>query len=300
MDSLQELEIIRKKMKLKKRIFFSILAIVFLSGFIFDSNVYDFFLVFFYFFFLIWFVILRIILSFDENKFKQIYKQNVVLSCFNEIFSNVDYKTKDGLAKSVIENTGMMDVGDIYDSNDYISAKYKEINFVCSDVKIKKSYSDGNGGRIYKVIFKGQWFVFDFCKSFRSNIQVCDKSFEGSKRGKFFDSEHYYKLDMEDADFNDIFDVYAINEFDAFYVLTPQTMEKIKELNSKLSGNLLFCFIDNRLHVGLNNMNDFFEPKINKKLNIEYDKRRIHDEIKIITGFVDILDLDSELFKRRS
>ena len=42
------------------------------------------------------------------------------------------------------------------------------------------------------------------------------------------------KVKMEDVDFNRMFKIYAENELDAFYILTPNMMEKIKKLNLAL------------------------------------------------------------------
>ena len=122
----------------------------------------------------------------------------------------------------------MMNTRDKYHSNDYISAKYKEINFECADVHIEEEYRDSDGDTSYTTIFKGQWFIFDFNKNFKANIQICEKSFRGTKRGVFFSNEVYEKVKMEDVDFNSMFKIYAENELDAFYILTPNMMEKIK------------------------------------------------------------------------
>ena len=108
----------------------------------------------------------------------------------------------------------------------------------------------------------------------------------------------YNKVSMEDMEFNKEFKVYAQNELDAFYVLTPNCMEKIKELKDKTKGRLLLCFINNRLHVGLYNNKDLFEANIFKKINLEEEQNKTLNEMKIITEFVDTLDLDNDLFRR--
>ena len=104
---------------------------------------------------------------------------------------------------------------------------------------------------------------------------------------------------MEDVKFNQHFDVYAKNEVDAFYVITPSFMEKIKKLNSDLKGDFLFCLIDSKLHIGLNNSDDLFEPDFYKKVDLDVEKVKVLKDIKIITDFVDVLDLDNDLFKGR-
>ena len=75
-------------------------------------------------------------------------------------------------------------------------------------------------------------------------------------------------------------------------------MEKIKNLARTVSGKLLLCFINNELHIGLYNYKDSFEHSVYKKIDEEKINDDISKEIKIITNFVDELDLDNSLFRR--
>lgn len=234
----------------------------------------------------------------DRQNYKTIYKRNIVLETFKDFFTDIQYHSNTGLHENIISETNMMKTGDRYSSNDYIVAKYKNINFSSSDVEIEEKHKDSDGNTHYTTIFKGQWFIFDFNKKFKANVQICEKNFYGATRGGLFSTKTYHRIKMEDIEFNKIFKVYAENEFDAFYILTPNTMERIKELNRKITGNLLFCFIDNKMHVGIHNDKDLFEPNIYKKIDLKKEKEKILNEIKIITEFVDILDLDNDLFKR--
>lgn len=53
------------------------------------------------------------------------------------------------------------------------------------------------------------------------------------------------------------------------------------------------------MHIGLHNKKDLFEPNVYKRINLEEEKQKILIDVKIITEFVDTLDLDNDLFKRR-
>ena len=189
-------------------------------------------------------------------------------------------------------------MGDRYTSNDFISAKYKNINVVQADIHIEEEHettdSDGTTTRTWVTIFKGRWMIFDFNKLFKANIQVSQKGFGNSKLSNWGSETKYKKVMMEDQAFNNTFRTYAQSEHDAFYILTPSLMEKIKKLTSNISGKLLFCFIDNKLHIGIQNNKDSFEHGIFTKINEE----NVTKEIKLITNFVDELSLDNDLFRR--
>lgn len=236
------------------------------------------------------------------REFNLAFKQTFVLKALNSVFNDLVYEPEKGLNKEVIRYTGMMDMGDRYYSNDFISCKYKNINVIQADVHIEEERtttdSDGNTSTTYVTIFRGRWMVFDFNKSFKANVQICQKGFTNSRRYSRSSDLRYEKVLMEDQEFNNNFRVYAQNEHDAFYILTPALMEKIKKLVSNISGSLLFCFVDNKLHIGIENGKDSFEHNIFTKIDEEKVTNDISQDIKLITDFVDELDLDNDLFRR--
>lgn len=246
--------------------------------------------------------IINFILKKPARNFILAFKEAFVLKSLKSVFTDLDYKPEKGLNESIIMNTGMMKMGDRYTSNDYVSGKYKNINVVQADVHIEdeRQYtdSDGNTTTYWVTLFRGRWMIFDFNKKFKANIQVRHKSFENSKLGNWWDDVKYQKVMMEDQEFNNTFKIYAQNEHDAFYILTPALMEKIKKLTASVSGKLLFCFIDNKLHVGLQNNKDSFEHGFLIKINEEKVMDEISKDIKLITNFVDELSLDNDLFRR--
>lgn len=108
----------------------------------------------------------------------------------------------------------------------------------------------------------------------------------------------FKKVELESLEFNKKFNVYAKEEIEAYYILTPNMMERILNVNEKIKGDLLFCFIDNKLHIGLYNNRDLFEPNIHKKINLERDTLKTMEELNIITNFIDLMNLDNDLFRR--
>lgn len=294
--TLEQLETLRKKIAKKQTIGYAIVIILlFLNIFILKNRGIIASIL------IIGIVVVNLVTIKDKKEFKKMYKSTVVLQTLKTIFSNVCYQPERGLRKEVLKDTAMINMGNRYYSNDYISAKYKNIPFISSDVLIQDEYTDSDGDTHVVTLFQGQWFIFDFNKTFKADIQICEKDFRNSKRGNLFGKDKFKKVELEDIEFNKRFNVYAQNELDAFYVLTPATMQKIKEVEDRVSGSLLFCFIDNKLHVGLYNNKDLFEYKnIYKPVNLETEKNNILTDMKNITEFVDVLDLDNDLFRREN
>ena len=239
----------------------------------------------------------------STNQFSQEYKNMFVRTSLESVFDNLNYQPDQGLAKGIIADTKMMRMGDRYSSNDYVAGDYKGIHVEQADVHIEEEHvstdSKGNTTTHYETLFKGRWMVFDFNKEFKANVQVVQKGFSNSKRGSIFSKkeEKYKKVQMEDADFNKKFKVFAQNEHDAFYILTPQMMDRIRRIAEGIKGKIIFCFVDNRLHVGVHNKEDSFEHSLFRKVDPEQVKTQVLGDIGLITGFVDELSLDTKLFK---
>ena len=165
-------------------------------------------------------IIITMILSSKPSKeFKMAYKNTFVLKALKSVFDDLEYNPVNGFPKSVIQNTGMMHIGDRYSSNDYIKGKYKNINIEQADVHIEEEVtttdSEGNTTTYYDTIFMGQWMIFDFNKSFSANVQVCGKGFYNAKRDSWGSNLKYKKVEMEDEDFNKRFRVYAQDDHEA-------------------------------------------------------------------------------------
>lgn len=245
-------------------------------------------------FILIFIALMSLVAMNDIIKYKELYKKQVVEVVFNSIFTDVKYNPDEGIPKKSIKQTNMIYMGNKYSSNDYICAEYKGIHFEFSDVNMGFKYFND-----YITIFHGQWFIFDFNKPFKADMQISSLSFFSDKHGTIFDDDKLQKVELENIEFNKKFNVFAKDELDVFYVLSPNFMEKLIELDKSIYGKLLFCFVDGKLHVGVYNNEDLFCPQsIFKKINLEKERDKILKEIKLITDFIDVLELDKNLFMR--
>lgn len=244
-----------------------------------------------------------IIVSGPKKKYVDNFKNYFVRRTLEKIFTDLQYNPDSGIPESVILGTGMMYTGDRYTTNDLISGKYKNINFMQSDVLIEEERestdSDGHTTRYYVTIFQGRWMIFDFNKTFKANVEVCEKGFSGNQANTLFGDSKYQKVKMESEEFNKKFRVYAQDPHDAFYIITPSLMEKIKRLEAANKGKLFLGFCNNQLHVGIHDGSDSFEPgSCFSKINEEEVMNRMSTDVSKITMFVDELELDNDLFRK--
>lgn len=244
-----------------------------------------------------------IIISGPKKSYVDNFKNYFVKRTLEKIFTDLQYNPDRGIPEAVISGTGMMYTGDRYTTNDLILGKYKNINFMQSDVHIEEEHestdSDGHTTRYYVTIFQGRWMIFDFNKTFKANVEVCEKGFSGNQANTLFGKSKYQKVKMESEEFNKKFRVYAQDPHDAFYIITPSLMEKIKRLEAANKGKLFLGFCNNQLHVGIHDGSDSFEPgSCFSKINEEEIMNRMSTDVSKITMFVDELELDNDLFRK--
>ena len=246
-------------------------------------------------------IILAILFTYkDARQYKKLYKSYFVEQNMKKIFTDLHYDHTSGMPKSVLESTHVINTGDAYSSNDYTTAKYKDVAFSQADVTIQEESTDSDGNTHYTTIFKGRWMIFEFPKPFTFRLQVVEKWFSASRKLRK-DKETRRKIERirtESIEFDKRYKVYAEDGFEAYYILDPAFLSHIEDLGNSHKGKLMLAFIDNKLHVALNDGNDAFEPPSPfKKLDEKTESAKIHHDIKTITDFVDFLKLDRKLFK---
>lgn len=228
----------------------------------------------------------------DYKTFNKEFKRLYVVDALKKVFKNVKYTPEYGFTKEEVRKNGALYTGDRFYSNDFISGTYKNIKFAQSDVHVQKKEEttdkDGNKSTYYVTIFRGRLMVFNFNKNFKYNLKV--------SRGRYVGyNEHVVK--MEDEEFNKMFTVVAQSDIEAFYILTPHFMKRIKDIQNKMKGSINFTFTNNKLYVAVNNGEDSFEWSMYREIDDKEVEKQLISEIKLITDFVDELDLENDLFK---
>lgn len=234
-----------------------------------------------------------------KKEYVTVYKNLLVRTALESVFDDFKFYPSLGISENEIRFTNMMQLGNRYQSEDYIKGIYKGVPFEQSDVLIQNVTSTGKTTTTI-TYFEGRWMIFEFNKDFRCDLQVREKGFSYSKKksGLFTASqEKRQKIEFEDINFNNSFNVYGQDNQEAFYLLTPQIMEAMCDLSHRTNGKIMFCFVHNKLHVAVNTGKDSFEPPIFRNIDIQAECTKISDEINLITQFIELLNLDKTIYK---
>ena len=138
-----------------------------------------------------------------------------------------------------------------------------------------------------KGIFKGIIFVADFNKEFHGMTQVTSIS-----QSSFLNEVIGGRIQMEDAKFNNKFDVYSTDEVEARYILSPNLMERLLALNKKFNTKIQIAFSKSDVIILIDSKHNNFEAKlfsaitdshINKDYQVANDLLSIVDELNLNT-----------------
>lgn len=245
--------------------------------------------------FLLIFLCALVVTSNDCKQFKKDYKFLIITYIIKKKFSDAHYNPYKGIGRERISNTNVIYMGNQYKSSDYVYGKYKDIPFSTSDIQTLMEFKTKDNYNIQVPMFTGQWFIFDFNKTFKADVQVREKWFTFATRRTFLGNNTLYRYKLEYIRFNQKFKVYAQNELDVFNVLTQNMIGRIKNVERKVRGKIMFCFIENEIHIGLYRYVDLFENRpIYEKIDLDKEKYVLKN-LRPILEFID--GLDNDLFK---
>ena len=233
------------------------------------------------------------------GEFKTKFKAIFVEEPFRAVFQEVIYDKDQGFPKEIIRETGMMMLGNRYYTNDYVMGHYKDVKFERADVKIQQHTSNGKTSHT-TTYFNGRWMIFEFHKDFHFDLQIIKNGFYYTQKNQTFftdSDDRRHRLELEDVYFNEQFTVYAQDDHEAYYILTPVFMEVLKNLYNSMDGSFMLGFVHNQLHVAINTKRDAMEPSVFSSIELYDIKQDVQREIDAIINIINGLDLDRDIYK---
>ncbi len=231
-----------------------------------------------------------------SKAYSLVVKEIVIKKIFESAFDTINYQPNKGFEESYIGGLEMYERGNRYNSEDLLMGSYKGVGFSQADVDIKTVTSNGKTTTTV-TNFKGRFIICDFFKDFEGYHQIRSNHsfFANKKPGRFFGSRSAKEINFESNEFNKQFTCYTNNEQEAFYLITPNYMEVMSTLAKELNCEVVFGFIDHKLHIAIYNNEDAFEVSDNKINDIFVN--RILKEAELIKYVIDGLQLDLDIFK---
>ncbi|MBO4998604.1 MAG: DUF3137 domain-containing protein [Lachnospira sp.] len=241
----------------------------------------------------------------NQKELKRLYKETFMKGILEEYFEDVDYRWETGISQYQFFDTGIFEEYKIssYHSEDYLSGVYKGVSFKQVDVEFTRRETTGDHPKDVTV-FSGRLFEFDDSfKQVQSVKVVPEIEVRAENR---FQIERQDIVKMENMEFNKVFAVASASPQEAFYVLTPQVMERLMDIHNRykkselddgsrnniegLYRTIAFHFKQDKLYVVIDHM-DSFDSNFLKEVDYPTEKEKIRKHIQVIIDVIEMLKL---------
>ena len=220
------------------------------------------------------------------------FKHEVAAEVFKIVCPTASYAPLEGIAESVFDEPGLFSTRGGFKSDDRVRGRIGQTPFEAADVS--RSYSTGGKNSRTVVVFRGLFFHLDFNKTLRGVTLVDPDAANGTSIG---DRSGLTRVTLENPAFDAKFAVYASDEVEARYILTPAMMERILALQSRTEKNVHLAFKGNRAYLGVNYGRPLFEPGIAASTSVD----AIHEmaaHFALADGIVHELDLNTRIWTK--
>lgn len=195
--------------------------------------------------------------------FCQNYKNKYVLVKLRERpgFSALKYFQNRGFSFQELSGTGLLPLKGLsfFESKDYWEGTCGQVRFRAAHVEV------GDPEQNAVPLFQGQVMVFSLFHAFKvseSAIQVFPRQMAGKRTGHILPN----RVELEHEAFHQKFFVFAEDAHNAFYILTPQTMEDLIAFADQVHGDPFFVFSGPFLYVGCEQMRNPFDAVVDTPL----------------------------------
>ena len=161
------------------------------------------------------------------------------------------------------------------------------------DAKLTKTTGSGKSRRTVTV-FRGPLVISRFPKRFSGRtLVVPDAGGIGNFFGDLFKGATG-RVGLESPEFEKIFEVYATDQVEARYLLTPTTMDRLVAFKHRFDCKLRLAFVDAALLIAIDDRRDWFpNPGLFDRLTDPALVRTQFEEIARVAEIVESLNLNA-------
>ncbi len=228
---------------------------------------------------------------------------NITKSVMGERIEVEDYDATSFIHRDTVKSSGLVPKYDRISGSDYMVGKYKGRKIVYSDIKLEWEKREENNRRRWVTIFQGPFVKIRIRKDLNGYVTLKERKSpykKGFLAGVVGDilglTGNGTGVEVENEAFNRMFKIDTNNQELAFYILTPQFMESIVELDELARGFTNICFEDGAVYIAINNGQDAFEvnKSIRNEKHMEIACENMRRDLDVILAIVDqILEKDN-------
>jgi len=247
-----------------------------------------------------------IVISITSRKYRLNFKNNIVLKITAFVDENLVYTPDGFVSREEFTNSGIFQkYCNSFTGEDHFKGKIGKTAIEFSEVVGRHKTTTGTGSKRkeqYTTIFKGVFFVADFNKDFNGYTLVLPDTAE-KMLGKFGQNLQAFSskgelIKLEDPEFEKEFCVYASDQVEARYILSPSLMQRIVEFKRKWDTKVYLSFRDSKVYIAIKMNKNLFETRLFKSI---VDYQFMEENVRfliLLTGIVEDLNLNTRIWTK--
>jgi len=251
-------------------------------------------------------VLALIVISITSKKYRLNFKNKIVLKIAAFVDENLVYSPEGFVSREEFTNSAIFQkYCNSFTGEDHFKGKIGKTAIEFSEVVGRHKTTTGTGSKRkeqYTTIFKGVFFVADFNKDFNGYTLVLPDTAEKmfGKLGQNLQalSSRGELIKLEDPEFEKEFCVYASDQVEARYILSPSLMQRIVEFKRKWKTKVYLSFRDSKVYIAIKMDKNLFETRLFKSI---VDYNFIEENIRfliLLTGIVEGLNLNTRIWTK--
>ena len=230
----------------------------------------------------IYFLLYHLLVRRTYEAFNQAFKCTYVLQTVGELdgFEKLAYSPSGSFGYNEIRDSLVVNSGEAkyFKSEDQLAGTFCSIPFVYGDVVTRYMKRNGKKSEL-RIIFQGQIMRFSLPKDSKwsfGHLQIFEKEFLSNFKGRTAP----YQVQTENEAFNQRFEVFAADEHNAFYLLTPQMLEQIVRFADFAGSQIALTFVGPTLYVAVDRSRSMFDASVRKPLKEQ--RQQILDDANLL------------------
>jgi hypothetical protein len=224
--------------------------------------------------------------------YQQRFKHEVVAEIFRLVSPGAVYDPNQGVTREVFDAAGLFNTRGNFQSDDRVRGTIGVTPFEAAEVR--RRYSSGGKNSTTYVVFSGLFFHIDFNKTLRGTTLVQPRTARSHSIG---DRTGLTEVTLEDPAFTTAFTVWASDQVEARYVLTPMMMEQLVTLQGQVDLPVFAAFRGSRVYLGVDYGRELFEPGIRATTSRDAI-RNMAREFALAEAVVHELDLNTRIWTK--
>jgi uncharacterized protein YebE (UPF0316 family) len=188
--------------------------------------------------------------------------------------------------------------------NDLVKGDVDGVPIMFSDLHAEKEHKDSKGRTSWTTLFQGLFIVTEFPKKFHGDTTILPDTAQnifGDYLGNILQNSNFSRnklVKMDNPEFEKKFVVYASDQIEARYILSPAFMQRVLLFEKRTKQAIYISFHQNKMYLGIAYNKDMFEPSVFRSL-LEYKIAMEYiDTLHLTIGIVKELKLNQKIWSK--